>query len=79
MGQVEAFSYVRLRLGCSSNRQSAAADEASMIQGSSLSHLNVDRAMREANGITDGLIRVSVGIEDIEDIMADFDQALGSI
>ena len=43
------------------------------------SHLNVDRQMREENGITDGLIRVSVGIEDIEDIIADFDQTLGSI
>lgn len=43
------------------------------------SHLNVDREMREANGISDGLIRVSVGIEDINDIIADFDQALGPI
>jgi len=40
------------------------------------SHLNVDQKLREDNGITDGLIRVSVGIEDIEDIISDIEQAL---
>ena len=40
------------------------------------SHLNVDRELREANGISDGLVRVSVGIEDIEDIIYDLEQAL---
>jgi cystathionine beta-lyase/cystathionine gamma-synthase len=35
--------------------------------------------MRERVGITDGLVRLSVGIEDIEDILADLDQALLSI
>ena len=34
------------------------------------------KAEREAKGITDGLIRLSVGIEDPEDLMADLDQAL---
>ena len=42
------------------------------------SHLNVDRELREANGITDGLVRVSVGIEDIKDIIADIEQALST-
>lgn len=40
------------------------------------SHLKVDKTVREANGITDGLIRVSVGIEDVTDIIEDFEQAL---
>lgn len=40
------------------------------------SHLNVDKTLREANGITDGLVRVSVGIEAIEDIIYDIEQAL---
>jgi cystathionine beta-lyase/cystathionine gamma-synthase len=35
------------------------------------------KEVREAAGITDGLIRVSVGIEDGQDIIEDFDQALG--
>jgi cystathionine beta-lyase/cystathionine gamma-synthase len=32
--------------------------------------------VRERVGITEGLVRLSVGIEDIEDIIADLDQAL---
>ena len=30
-------------------------------------------------GITDGLIRISVGIEDVEDLQADLEQALGAL
>lgn len=40
------------------------------------SHLNVDKAQREANGITDGLIRLSIGIEDVNDIIQDLENAL---
>lgn len=40
------------------------------------SHLNVDRSQREAQGITDGLVRLSVGIEDAHDIINDLKQAL---
>jgi methionine-gamma-lyase len=40
------------------------------------SHLNIDRKMREENGITDGLVRFSVGIEDADDIINDVQQAL---
>ena len=42
----------------------------------SMSHSSVPREHRLAYGITDGLIRLSVGIENIEDILEDFDQAL---
>jgi len=42
----------------------------------STTHYIVPREAREAAGISDGLIRLSVGIEDIEDLMADLDQAL---
>lgn len=43
------------------------------------SHKGIDRGTRMANGIDDGMIRVSVGIEDIDDIIADFEQALSQI
>lgn len=42
----------------------------------SVSSVHMPREVREAAGITDGLIRVSVGIEEAEDIIEDFDQAL---
>ena len=41
-----------------------------------MTHASVPQERREELGITDGLVRVSVGIEDIEDIIADLDQAL---
>lgn len=42
----------------------------------SMSHSSVPRESRLEYGITDGLIRLSVGIENSEDILEDFDQAL---
>lgn len=41
-----------------------------------MTHAAVPLEKREQLGITDGLVRVSVGIEDVEDIIADLDQAL---
>ncbi|MDR1887681.1 MAG: PLP-dependent aspartate aminotransferase family protein [Prevotellaceae bacterium] len=41
-----------------------------------MTHVHVDRAVRDAIGITDTLIRVSVGIEDSADLIADLEQAL---
>jgi methionine-gamma-lyase len=45
----------------------------------SMSHYFVPKEQREKFGITDGLVRLSVGIEDVEDIIADFDQALNNL
>ncbi len=42
----------------------------------SMTHASVPAEKRAALGITDGLVRISVGIEDVEDIIADLDQAL---
>ncbi|MEO8072147.1 MAG: cystathionine gamma-synthase [Acidobacteriota bacterium] len=42
----------------------------------SMTHASVPAEKRQELGITDGLVRVSVGIEDIEDIISDLDQAL---
>lgn len=42
----------------------------------STTHVSVPKDERLKYGITDGLIRLSVGIENIEDIIADFEQAL---
>jgi methionine-gamma-lyase len=42
----------------------------------SMTHYGVKKEKREQYGITDGLIRMSIGMENIEDIIADLDQAL---
>jgi cystathionine beta-lyase/cystathionine gamma-synthase len=41
-----------------------------------MTHASVPREMRERMGVTDGLVRFSVGIEDVEDLVADLEQAL---
>ncbi|WP_374597765.1 cystathionine gamma-synthase [Brevundimonas sp.] len=42
-----------------------------------MTHASVPREVREAGGVTDNLIRLSVGVEEVEDLIADLDQALG--
>ncbi len=42
----------------------------------STTHRQLDAAARRAAGIADGLIRVSVGLEDVGDIVADLERAL---
>jgi cystathionine beta-lyase/cystathionine gamma-synthase len=44
-----------------------------------MTHASVPEVERNRLGITDGLVRISVGIEDVEDIMADLDQAISKI
>ena len=44
-----------------------------------MTHAAVGEKGRKAIGITDGLVRISVGIEDVEDIVEDLDQALSAI
>ena len=43
----------------------------------SMTHASIPREQRLANGLADGLIRLSVGIEDAEDLIADLAQAIG--
>ncbi|WP_103665511.1 trans-sulfuration enzyme family protein [Gracilimonas amylolytica] len=42
----------------------------------SMTHSIVDEEIKKAAGITDGLVRLSVGIEGVEDVIADLEQAL---
>jgi cystathionine beta-lyase/cystathionine gamma-synthase len=42
-----------------------------------MTHASVPKALRAAMGLGDGLVRLSVGIEDADDLIADLDQALG--
>ena len=41
-----------------------------------MTHASIPREVRESRGVTDHLVRLSVGIEDIDDLIADVDQAL---
>ncbi len=44
-----------------------------------MTHASMPKAMREAAGVTDALIRVSVGIEDIDDLRQDLERALQQV
>ncbi|HIF77744.1 MAG TPA: hypothetical protein EYQ36_08950 [Sulfitobacter sp.] len=44
----------------------------------SMTHASIPRPAREKVGIFDGLVRLSVGIEHVGDLVADLDQALGA-
>lgn len=44
-----------------------------------MTHLSVPDDRKKALGITDNLVRISIGVEDPDDLIADFDQALGRV
>jgi methionine-gamma-lyase len=44
-----------------------------------MTHLSVPDARKQQLGITDNLVRISIGIEDAGDLIADFDQALAAV
>ena len=50
--------------------------ESLVCHPATMTHAGVPKAVREAVGITDGVVRFSVGIEDVADLIADVDQAL---
>ena len=55
---------------------SLGAVESLIEQPATMSHASYDPAARAAHGITDSLVRLSVGLEAFEDLRADLDQAL---
>jgi cystathionine beta-lyase/cystathionine gamma-synthase len=44
-----------------------------------MTHAALGEKGRKAIRLTDGMVRISVGIEDVEDLLADLDQALAAI
>ena len=44
-----------------------------------MTHASIPRAVREARGVDDGLVRLSVGIEDVADLRADLAAALARV
>ena len=56
--------------------ESLGAVETMITHPATMTHADVPKEDREARGLTDGLVRISVGIENPEDILADLEQAL---
>jgi methionine-gamma-lyase len=59
--------------------ESLGAVETMITHPATMTHADVPKEEWEARGLTDGLVRLSVGIENSEDIIADLEQALTKV
>ena len=59
--------------------ESLGAVETMITHPATMTHADVQKNEREARGLTDGLVRLSVGIENPDDIIADLEQALNRV
>jgi cystathionine gamma-lyase len=76
LGSVERMERVVKRIKLFALAESLGGVESLLGHPASMTHASVPREMRDRMGLTDSLIRFSVGIEDIEDLLADLEQAL---
>ena len=77
-GEREAFAFLDA-LRIAKLAVSLGGTETLASHPAGMTHLSVPPERRAELGITDNLVRVSIGIEDAEDLIADFDQALGAV
>jgi cystathionine beta-lyase/cystathionine gamma-synthase len=75
-GGFEAARAVGRRTKLFALAESLGGVESLMCHPVSMTHGSIPKEIREARGVTDGLLRLSVGIEDVEDLLADLQQAL---
>jgi methionine-gamma-lyase len=74
-GEAEAFAFLDKLLVCKL-AVSLGGTETLICHPASTTHSGVTKALREEIGLTDALIRISVGIENADDLIADLEQAL---
>ena len=75
-GGIPAGRRVLERVHVASPAASLGGTKTLIVHPASITHTQLSRPEREASGITDGLMRVSVGIEDPEDLITDLEEAL---
>jgi len=78
-GSLEKARMVLKSVRLCSLAESLGGVETLISHPASMTHASVPPEQRNRLGITDGLVRLSVGIEEVEDIIADLDQALKKI
>jgi methionine-gamma-lyase len=77
-GEREAFAFLDA-LKVAKLAVSLGGTETLASAPAAMTHLSVPDARKAALGISDNLVRISIGVEDADDLIADFDQALGAI
>ena len=75
-GGLPAGIHMMDRVRLASMAPSLGNTETLIMHPASMSHVSVPPEVRLSMGITDGLVRLSVGIENVEDILADLEQAM---
>jgi len=81
--ELEADSLERAAAFCSATQVFALAESLGGVESlvehpAIMTHASIPKDVRESYGLRDSLIRLSVGIEDIDDLLADLDQALAA-
>lgn len=71
----DTLAFIR-RLRLFTQAESLGGIESLVAHPASMTHASIPKDAREAVGVTDGLVRFSVGIEHVEDLWADIDHAL---
>lgn len=79
LGSLAAARSVLENVKLCSLAESLGGVESLISHPATMTHASVPEAKREQLGITEGLVRISVGIEDVEDIIEDIDQALNIV
>lgn len=75
-GTLEDVDQVVRRFKVFTFAESLGGVESLVCHPASMTHGSIPKELREARGLTDTLLRLSVGIEDSEDLLADLEQAL---
>lgn len=79
LGSLDAANRMLRKVHICSLAESLGGVETLISHPASMTHAAIGEEGRRKLGITDGLVRISVGIEDVEDILADLDQALAAV
>ena len=77
LGTLESARLLLNHVKLCSLAESLGGVETLISHPASMTHASIPPEVRQKIGITDGLVRLSVGIEDVEDLIGDLDQALG--
>ena len=77
-GEAEAFRFLD-SLKIAKLAVSLGGTETLASLPAAMTHLSVPDERKKALGITDNLVRISIGIEDADDLIADFEQALSAV
>ncbi len=79
LGSLEAARNLLNHVRLCSLAESLGGVETLISHPAMMTHASMPAEVRQQIGITDGLVRLSVGIEDVEDLTADLDQALAHV